>query len=191
MQKLKEFLNSIKDVPQKSMDTLINIAVEKTYKKNEVITEIGEISKNFYIIKSGVIRSFYTDEKGKQYIRTLFTINKATGSLGSLLTKKPSKLAYDCLSDCVVYKFNFEELKKLTKTDISIANLYSTMMEYLFLLMESRIYDLSVLNATERYLKLKTETPDIENLVPQYHIASYLNISAVQLSRIRKEIFSK
>ncbi len=65
------------------------------------------------------------------------------------------------------------------------------MLEYLFLNMEDRIYDLTLLNATEKYLKLKDEIPEIENLIAQYHIASYLNITAVQLSRIRKEIYSK
>lgn len=65
------------------------------------------------------------------------------------------------------------------------------MLESIFLLLESRIYDLSVLDATERYLKLKNEISNIEEFIPQYHIASYLNISPVQLSRIRKEIYSK
>jgi hypothetical protein len=53
------------------------------------------------------------------------------------------------------------------------------------------VYDLSVLNSTERYIKLKKEIPDIENLIPQYHIASYLNITPTQLSRIRREYYSR
>jgi CRP-like cAMP-binding protein len=176
MDSLINFTSKFKNTPPESIKTFLSLASKKTYKKHEIITKTGEIAKDFYIIKSGVIRSFYTDEKGKQYIRTLFTTNKTTGSLGSLLSKKPSNL-------------NFEELKKITEIDISIANLYSTILEYLFLLMESRIFDLSVLNATERYLKLREEIPKIENIIPQYHIASYLNVSAVQLSRIRKKLY--
>jgi hypothetical protein len=57
--------------------------------------------------------------------------------------------------------------------------------------MEDKIHELALLNATERYLKLKRAIPKIETVIPQYHIASYLNVSAVQLSRIRKEIYSK
>ena len=161
MDSLINFTNKFKNVPQESIKTFLNLATKKTFKKHEIITEIGEVAKDFYIIKSGVVRSFYADEKGKQYIRTLFTANKTTGSLGSLLLKKPSKLTYDCLTECEVYKFNFEALKKITEIDIAIANLYSTMLEYLFLIMESRIFDLSVINATERYLKLKEEIPEI------------------------------
>jgi CRP-like cAMP-binding protein len=192
MQKiLQDFTAKFKNVPKNSIEKFLSLATEETYKKNEFISKIGETSKDFYIIKSGIVRSYYCDEKGKQSIRTIFTANKTTGSLASLISKRPSILNYDCLTDCVLYKFNFNELKTLIATDINIASLYSTMLEYLFLHMESRIYDLTLLNATEKYLKLKAEIPDIEKHIAQYHIASYLNITAVQLSRIRKEIYSK
>ncbi|MBL4904660.1 MAG: hypothetical protein JKZ00_01235 [Flavobacteriaceae bacterium] len=58
-------------------------------------------------------------------------------------------------------------------------------------MVEKRITELSTLDATARYLKLKNDIPDIDNLIQQYHIAAYLNITPVQLSRIRKEIYSK
>ena len=51
---------------------------------------------------------------------------------------------------------------------------------------EEKILDLSMLNATQRYEKLKEKHPGIDNLINQYHIASYLNITPVQLSRVRK-----
>jgi hypothetical protein len=44
------------------------------------------------------------------------------------------------------------------------------------------------LNATESYIKLRKQIPDIDSLIPQYQIASYLSISPVQLSRIRKKL---
>ena len=43
----------------------------------------------------------------------------------------------------------------------------------------------------ERYLELINGQPDIFNLVPLYHIASYLGIKGPSLSRIRKRIVTK
>ena len=43
-------------------------------------------------------------------------------------------------------------------------------------------------SATERYLDLKNEYPGIEKRVNQTHIASYLGITPVSLSRIRRVI---
>jgi CRP-like cAMP-binding protein len=191
MLSLKTFTDNYKDLPEESIASFINLATIVEFKKNEVITKTGEISNDFYIIKSGIVRSFYADEKGKEYTRTIFTEGKTTGSLGSLVSGESSKLTYECLTDCVAYKFIYREFLALTEKDNFMLKLYNKMLENIFLMMEARIYELSVLNATQRYLKLKGEIPNIETLIPQYHIASYLNVTAVQLSRIRKEIYSK
>jgi len=188
---LVDFINSIEEVPTESIEKLLPLISYKELKKGDSIAKLGEMPSDVYVLKSGIIRSFFTDEKGKEYIKHLFTPIKATGALGALILNKPSRLSYDCLSDCQLYAINFKTFKRLTNEDKAISNLYSTILEYTFLTLEAKIYDLSVLNATERYLKLKKQIPDIENLIPQYHIASYLNITPVQLSRIRKEIFSK
>lgn len=188
---LIDFISEFTDLPKKSTDKLIELVSVKKLKKKDTIAAIGEVPKNFFILKSGVVRSFYKDEKGKEYIRNLFTPIKATGALAALVLDKPSRLTYDCLTDCEVYVLNFKAFKELTIQDKGIANLYARVLETIFIVLESKIYDLSVLNATERYIKLKKQSSNIENLIPQYHIASFLNITPVQLSRIRKEIYSK
>lgn len=191
MKFLVDFIDSIGGIPDESLKKLMPLINYKELHKGESIAKAGDIPSNIYILKKGIIRSYFTDEKGKEYIRHIFTPIRATGALGAMILNKPSRLSYDCLSDCEVYSLSFKKFKQLTLEDKSIANLYATVLEFVFLTLESKIYDLSVLNATERYLKLKKQIPDIENLIPQYHIASYLNITPVQLSRIRKEIFSK
>ena len=56
-------------------------------------------------------------------------------------------------------------------------------MEY-----ERRSLELMSLNATERYLNLRKRIPNIDELIPQFQIASFLNITPVQLSRVRKKL---
>ena len=70
-----------------------------------------------------------------------------------------------------------------------ILQLYNNLLELIFIKLEDRFYELSTLNATELYLKFKKYNPGIENLIPLYHIASYLNITPVQLSRIRADLY--
>ena len=191
MKILAAFINNFHTLPKESFEKFLNITDLKKFSNNDILTKIGETPTELYILKSGVVRSFYRDEKGKEYIRSLFTPFSSTGSLGALISKKPSQLTYDCLTDCELFAINYKKLKELILEDIDIAIMYANALESIFLIFESRIFDLSVLNATERYLKLKEEIPEIESLIPQYYIASYLNISAVQLSRIRKELYSK
>lgn len=191
MELLSVFINNFHPLPPESYKRFLALTKLKKFSPKEILTKNGEIPKELFILKSGIARSYYTNEKGNEYIRSLFTPFSSTGSLGALVSNKPSELTYECITDCELYAINFKELKKLALIDNDIAVMYANALESIFLLLEDKIYDLSALNATERYLKLKKLIPEIETLIPQYHIASYLNISAVQLSRIRKDIYSK
>ena len=53
---------------------------------------------------------------------------------------------------------------------------------------EKKQLEMALMDATERYFIFKEEYPGIEDIIPQYHIASYLGISPTQLSRLRKKI---
>ncbi len=191
MEFIRNYINNITKLPDESMSKLIQLAKHEHFSKGQIFAKLNEVPKNFYIIKSGIARSFYTDENGKDYIRTIFTSFNTTGALSALMDNSKSKLTYDCLTECEMFSFNFHKLKGLMENDIHLSNLYNKVLEHIFKIMEVRIYELSLLNATERYLALKQQIPDIDNRIPQYHIASYLNVTPVQLSRIRKEIYSK
>ena len=191
MKLLAVFINNFHSLPPESFQRFLALTKLKKFSSKEILTKTGETPKELFILKSGIVRSYYTNEKGKEYIRSLFIPFSSTGSLGALVSNRPSELTYECITDCELYAINFKELKNLAVVDKDVAVMYANALERIFLLLEDKIYDLSALNATERYLKLKKQIPNIESLIPQYHIASYLNISAVQLSRIRKEIYSK
>ncbi|MFK8059608.1 MAG: Crp/Fnr family transcriptional regulator [Polaribacter sp.] len=191
MEIVKNTIEKFATLSKDSKKSLYSLGKPISLKKGDYIAEAGSIPENIYILKSGVARSYFTDKKGKEYTRNIFTSIRAVGPLGALILNKPSKFSYDCLSDCELIVVNFKQFKKLTTNNIEIGNFYAKVLEYVFLELESKVYDLSVLNATERYLKLKRNNPNIENLIPQYHIASFLNITPVQLSRIRKEIYTK
>tara|TARA_B110000240_G_C13400575_1_gene410790 strand:+ start:450 stop:1034 length:585 start_codon:yes stop_codon:yes gene_type:complete len=192
MEILKLFINSQVDIDEASADEFIELATPKSYKKREYLSKAGELQTNFYILKSGIVRSYYSDEAGKTHIRTFFTKKmQNTGDVGALITGKPAKLYYDCLTDCEVYVINFEKFKDIAKRNHSFSIFYNSLLTLAILALESKVFDLSVLNGTERYLKLKKQNQGIENLIPQYHIASYLNITPVQLSRIRKDLLIK
>lgn len=191
MEFLQGFINNFHVLPEESYQKFLQLTVLKKFSKDDILTKVGEIPKELYILKKGLVRSYYIDNKGKEHIRSLFRPFSSTGSLGGLISNKPSNLTYQCLTDCELYAINFEKLKTLTYNDKDVGYMYARALESIFLLFEDRIFDLSVLNATERYLKLKEEITDIDNLIPQYHIASYLNVSPVQLSRIRKELYHK
>lgn len=187
---LHNFVKNVADVDEKTASKFVSLATIKYYKKDDVIVKPDEYQKSFFILRSGIVKSYYFDREGKTHIRNFFTTMSTTGDIGALLTKKPARLYYDCFTDCELYEINFDEFINLVEKDHQFSKMFGKMLSKIVLIFESKIYDLSVLNATQRYLKLRIDLPEIEKIVPQYLIASYLNITPVQLSRIRKDIIT-
>ena len=172
-------------------EKLTNSLEKKFYKKNDNIIELGETPSKFYILKEGVVRSYVIGPNGKEHIKILHKSICIFAPLTALVKKEASTLIFDCLTDCEILEGNYYDFLTLTNSDLEFSTFYIKILEGGYINSENKIYDLSVLDSTERYIKLKKEIPDIENLIQQYHIASYLNITPTQLSRIRKELYSK
>jgi len=145
--------------------------------------------QKIYLLNKGVVKSYIYLESGKEFTKTLFTSMDFFSSLTSLLAQSPSEFVYESITDCHVYSADFKEFKKLCEGNVEILKLYAKGLEFLFSAGERNHLEIASFNAKERYLKLRERIPEIDNLMPQYQIASYLNITPVQLSRIRKTLY--
>ncbi|MGB0891144.1 MAG: Crp/Fnr family transcriptional regulator [Flavobacteriaceae bacterium] len=189
---VKAFINMfLPSLSKESLEKFRELVSVNEHKKGHIIVNEGETPTQFYILKKGIVRSFILNDKGKEHIRTLYIPVTTSGALSSLIKKTPSNATYECLTDCEILEGNFSDFIKLTKEYHDLSLFYNKVLESIFQRTENKVFDLSVLNAKERYLKLKKEVPNIDNLITQYHIAAYLNITPVQLSRIRKDLYSK
>jgi len=100
-------------------------------------------------------------------------------------------MIHEALTDCIVLKGDFREFKKLASTNLEISNFYWSLLENGFIMMDKRNRELSSLDAKQLYLKLLEEKTHFIKSIPLNYIASYLNVTPVQLSRIRKELNKK
>ncbi|WP_296383153.1 Crp/Fnr family transcriptional regulator [Winogradskyella sp.] len=183
-----DFLKSRFHVSKETFLILKSLATKRKLTAGEEMVKQGGKSSKIAFLTSGLMRAFSTLESGKQITKNIFTPISFVGAFSSLIKDEPSLLCYEALVDSEVFEVNFNEFIKISKTNIDISNLYNRILEYVFIMYERKQLETMALNGTERYLSLKKQIPNIDNLIPQYQIASYLNISPVQLSRIRKEL---
>ena len=186
-----KLINNISYLTSETWLTLITHTTEIELKKNDYFVKEGEISREIGILTKGIVRSFYVTEDGKEYNKTLFVAPNIIGSYVSLITRQPNRLPQQALTDCIVTKIPLSTIEKLSKENIEIERLRRKIAEQFFVLKEKRELEMALLQANERYLIFRKEFPEVEQLISQYHIASYLGISATQLSRIRKKMSGK
>ena len=157
----------------------------------EFLIKTNEYPTDFFIIKTGLIRSYLETEDGKEITRNFFTPGHIATNLSSLIKKSSSDLNYQSLTKITGYKGDFFKFKELTLKYHELSLFYTKTMQDSYLKAEKIILDISSKTTTERYLNLQKSIPNIDNIIAQRHIASYLNVSAVQLSRIRKKLLEK
>lgn len=182
------FLNSFLDVSDETFSKLTSIAIYKKLSIGELIATPGEVPSKIYLLASGMMRAYLSSENGKEFNKNFFMPFSFVGALSALVKNKPSTLTYEALTKCDVYEVSFNDILDLCKEDINISNLYNRILEHVYIRYEERQLELISMDAKERYLALRKKSPNIDKLIPQYHIASYLSITPVQLSRIRRKI---
>ena len=85
-------------------------------------------------------------------------------------------------------EFNAEQLKDLFLADEKLRSIYIKMLEATIIYKMNRESSFQLKTATERYLDFIKDFPKLEERVNQNYISSYLGITAVSLSRIRRSI---
>lgn len=183
-----KFSDSFGYIPEEAFFKIKEISEFKKIAPHVQLDQLGKVPSKLYLILSGVMRCYITSESGKEFNKRFFFPMDFAGSLTALIKNAPSEMIYETITECKLYEINYKQLKEMCASDIVISNLYTSMLEKVFMSYEKRHLEFISLNASQRYLKLKEEMPNIDKLLPQYHIASYLSITPVQMSRIRKKM---
>lgn len=184
------FLNSFGNVSEEMFAELREISVYRKIDSGEQIVKLQEVPTKLYILLSGVIRCYLSTESGKDYNKSFYLPISFVGSLTALIKSKPSLFVFETLTACEVYEVDYKKFMDLCKENSGVNTLYSKVLEAVYMKYENRLMDLIALDAKGRYLELRKQVPMVETLIPQYHIASYLGITPVQLSRIRRKLDS-
>lgn len=190
MKSIKAFVSRRTELSETSMKAFLGLFSIKKYKKGDVLHKTGEASRKFFFLEKGMARSVIVDSSGHKKTRSFFTENTMFTSHISTLHNEPINAEFDCLIESIIYEGDFVNFIELTYKYHDISILYNKILEESFLNMKEKATILSTLNATERYLYLKEQFPEIESLIQLNHIASYLSITPIQLSRIRRKLYS-
>ncbi|KXX71155.1 Crp/Fnr family transcriptional regulator [Flammeovirga sp. SJP92] len=184
---LEETLKQIVPFDDKTLGKLTHLFEEVHLKKGTKFAEKGEYSRNIAFVRSGVLRAYYSSEKAEEYNKTFFTENNFVGAYSSLITQSPNLIDIDCLTDCRLLVATYRDVIALYDQYPQVERLARILAEQFFVRKEKREIELVTLEAKDRYVIFQKEHPELEQLIPQYHIASYLGVSPTQLSRIRAQ----
>lgn len=145
------------------------------------LLEEGIICYYLYFLQEGLVRCHTRDERTVWYE---FEENAFT-SLESFYGQQPSGECITLMENCILYRISYQNLMALFEQSHSWAKWGLRFYQRELSRIEGYYKQLLYKDATTRYQELIAARPDILQRIPLHHIASYLGITTVSLSRIR------
>lgn len=142
-------------------------------------------------VVSGLIRVYSISEDGKDRTFHFFQQGMAFGCDRPIFMNEPSKIYAEAVEDSILIQIDFREFKKLASKNLNIARMYREVLEEGMATMLVRAEDFILYTPEQRYLNLLNQFPDLVDRVTLKNIATYLGITDVSLSRLRKRLQEK
>jgi CRP-like cAMP-binding protein len=184
---LFEYIGRIISFSANEKQMLENAFTFRQVPKKFKLAEEGKVAKELYFINKGLVRLYYTKD-GEEITGFIFKENLFAGSYDSFLSQLPGIQTLETLEDCdllVISKKRLEELyEQLPKMHIVARKIAEQRFINSQQILSSFIMD----NPEERYRKFEKNHGDLLLRVPHHMIASFLGITPVSLSRIRKRL---
>ncbi len=171
--------------PDKELIELSDLFITRTISRSNMLVRTGERWKNIFYIHQGILRLFYTDNEGREFNKGFFWEEQFVWPVAPSARKEESLFTISALEELVVSVCPFTTFYSWLlqhgyweKFALPYAESFA---EQKFL----REYEFLVHSATERFRHFCRKYPALVKRIPDYHIASYLGITNVSLSRIK------
>jgi CRP-like cAMP-binding protein len=168
--------------------TLAQFCEFVTFPKGAEIMKAGDKQNYIYYISKGIIRNFVLSNDG--HVRTYgFRMENmlVTGySIHNFKDEHRAVVNIECLEDCEMIKIPFSALKFMEGNSKDAHKVARYIAEAHIMDLVEFIIDNDTKTLLERYNNLEASFPNIHQRLPQHIIASYLRVTPVHLSNVKK-----
>jgi len=194
MRYLRKMIENFIRVTDEEWDFILSKFEKKIMKKGDIVHQAGDIFGEFWFIKSGLARSYFTDLSGKDFTWQLYFRGKSKHGLNhfmddsvSYYEKEGSLLHFEILEDSTFYVVGLDIMEEFLQTDKKWEHLARIWLhDTYFSATYKRVISLMSENTQEKYERLLSEYPSIFNHIKSYHIASFLGVAPQTLSKLKK-----
>lgn len=185
---LNSFIRSQVEMTDAELESFNQKCEIVEFTKGALIIKAGEPQQNLYFITKGIVKNFIETEAGETKIYNFRTEGMQVNGYASYNYKDNLKAFVNvgCIEDCIMIQVPFSTIKYVIENIKSGERLGRFMAEAHIVEMLNYIINRDSKSIIERYDNLDAEYPNIQNRVPQRTIASYLCITPVHLSNLKK-----
>ncbi len=182
---IKQVLSQLVSPPDSELDEFLKLFRIRSIERGGYFIRAGDRSTELAFVNAGLLRFFYQTTDGKEFNKSFIAENQFTAAYSAFLTDMPTRFSIQALEECHLLICDLHILINMFDRHGCWERLGRILAEQLFIKKEAREAEFLLDDAETRYQNFKKIYPELEDRLAQYHVASYLGITPVALSRIR------
>ncbi len=187
MVQLAHAIKSMITLSEPDLTAFLSRCHPQNYTKKQVLSPPGQIPGEIFFIVKGIVRVVIVDAKGNEHTIHFALENQFIADYSAFMLKQKSTYTIEAIEDTetvimprAAIDWGYTNLTQGDKLGRLIAEFY-------FIYQDNRIKNLYARTPKQRYESIADVFPNIHNRAPQHMIASYLGITPVHLSRLKKQ----
>ncbi len=175
------------------LQPLLDSVMRKTYRKNTIVMTQGDTTESLYIIESGRVRVFITDEEGKEFVIAVRGPGDYLGEL-ALIDQQPRCASVMTLETCSFLIITRESFMAWLELNPNCAIVLLQAISKRFRLLTEDTTSLALLNVYERVVRLlaadasKKEGRLVTTEMTQQDIADRIGATREMVARILRDL---
>ena len=163
----------------------------KKLKKKQYLLQEGDVCKCLSFVNKGLLKSYFTDEKGGENINMFAFEGWWISDFKSFINQEKAVLNIDAVEETELLMITLEDYDKLMLKIPVMDRYFRILYQNSLVTKDYRLIASNSYTAEEKYLQLIQKNPEMIKRVPHNQIASYLGLAPETISRIRKKILLK
>jgi CRP-like cAMP-binding protein len=173
---------------EKEKELLANIVRVRKVLNHQYVLQADTVCQFESFVVAGCLRMFFIDNSGVEHTLNFAIENWWTSDLESFLKGTPSHYHIQALEDSIVLQIDKTSLDTLYQQAPIFERYFRILHQNAYIAQSRRILQNISLSGEQRYEAFLNNYPEWHQRIPQKYIASYLGITPVFLSQIRKNI---
>ena len=184
----KSLISNVRPISEASLDLITSLIEIETYVKGDSFINIGKKNNKEYFVFQGVCRSFVLSPDANEVTISYFLEGEVLSPNKTRTANQLSQLNFQALTELTIGSMNADKFEQLMIDHIDIREFGNSVLQRELLSKVEKEIGLASLNAKERLNLFREKYHSLENLISHVDIASYLGITNISLSRLRKEL---
>lgn len=186
-EQIKKHFSRYVEFSDVEIDEIYSKLTHKTFGKKDYLLKEGQVCKYNYFLLNGLVRSFYIDNKGNEKITQFALENWWVTNMESYIKNVPSYSSIQAIEKTTALIIDKVELETLFNSIPKLERFFRLITQNMLIAIQRKNDIYLQMKSKDRYDDLIQHFPVFAQRVPQYMIASYLEITPEYLSELRKK----